>query len=81
MGIRVGLLRLLYASPRFKGRDRLIGALTASFAKKPVRLPTDLMMFLDPGEWVQQEILIKGATEPATPVFFKETRHDGCDYC
>lgn len=64
--LRIPLFRALYACPRIRGRDRLIGALTKSFEVRPRRLPSGLLMVLDPAEWAQQEILIKGATEPQT---------------
>jgi FkbM family methyltransferase len=66
VNIRIGLLRALHASPRFKGRGRMIGTLTESFRGRPVRLPSGFLMALDPGEWIQQDILVKGSTEPLT---------------
>lgn len=77
MGARLHLLRALYASPRIRGRDRLIGELTKSFAVRPTRLPSGFLMVLDPSEWAQQEILITGATEPRTLQRIREIVNPG----
>lgn len=66
IALKIAALRWLHACPRFRGRDRLIGAITKSISEKPVVLSDDIKMLLDPAEWIQQEILIRGATEPAT---------------
>ena len=66
MHLRHAILRLLYATPRFRGRDRLIGAIASSFVAKPTRLADGLAMQLDASEWIQLEILVHGAAEPAT---------------
>ncbi len=66
MVLRHELLRALYKAPRFRGRDRLIGLVSKSFVEKPTRLRDGLTMLLDPSEWVQQDILVHGATEPGT---------------
>ena len=63
---RHSLLRALFAMPRFRGRDRMIGAISGTFVARPERLPDGLMMQLDVAEWAQLEILVNGATEPAT---------------
>jgi FkbM family methyltransferase len=64
--VRQTLLRWLYAAPRFRGRDRLIDMIAATFVAQPTRLPDGLTMQLDASEWAQLEILVKGATEPLT---------------
>ena len=66
MNVRRQLLRLLYATPRIRGRDHLISTVADSFVVKPVRLPDGLMMYLDAVEWSQLEILVFGVVEPAT---------------
>jgi hypothetical protein len=48
MRLGVGVLRALYASPRFKGRDRMIGALSDGFVQQPAALQhDDLRMYLE----------------------------------
>jgi len=63
MSIKHILLRRLHNGPYFRGRDRIISAIAEA---KPVRLADGLIMELDASEWVQFEILTKGATEPDT---------------
>jgi FkbM family methyltransferase len=41
-------------------------AIARTFTTRPVRLPDGLLMDLDPSEWIQLEILTRGAAEPVT---------------
>ena len=66
MNARLSALRLFFALPYFRGRDRIIGFLSDSFVQKPIKLGDGLRMFLDASEYVQLEILVHGATEPLT---------------
>lgn len=74
---RHSALRTLYASPYFKGRDRLISLIASTFASHPVRLPDGLQMDLDCAEWTQIEILAKGAAEPLTLRLMKNVIQEG----
>ena len=60
------LLKALQKVPQFRGRDRLSSRVSASFAPKPVTINGGLQMILDPYEWIQQEIILNGCTEPST---------------
>ena len=73
------LLRVLYAL-KFRGRDRLIGGIARSFISPYVELDDGLRMELDCAEWVQIEILVKGATEPLTLNLMSQLLVDG-DTC
>ena len=66
MKLRRVLLTALYSMPYMRGRDRLISAIADTFVVKPTRLPDGLVMLLDPAEWAQLEIFVKGSTEPTT---------------
>ncbi len=66
MNLRLQLLRWLSSVRYFRGRNRLNHYLAGSFVPRPVRLPSGLWMYLDPFEYVQLEILIRGAAEPQT---------------
>lgn len=66
MVVRIALLRFLYSLPRFKGRDRLGGLITRSFAEKPHVVGPGCRMYLDPTEYLQLELLISGSSEPLT---------------
>jgi FkbM family methyltransferase len=66
MSIRVGLLRALYACPRFKGRDRLIGLVASTFSERPREIANGYKMYLDPTEYGQLELLVFGSIEPMT---------------
>lgn len=60
------MLRRLYSAPRFRGRDRLIDAISKSYLPRPVQLPNGLFVELDCSEWEQLTILAMGSTEPTT---------------
>lgn len=60
------MLRLLYAAPQFRGRGLLFGAISDTFVEKPQQLADGLRMYLDPVEYAQLDILLRGAAEPAT---------------
>ncbi len=77
MTVRNALLRYLYSAPRFRGRDRLIDAISKSFLRRPVRLPDGLVMDLDASEWGQLAFLTTGATEPETLRLFERLLSSG----
>jgi FkbM family methyltransferase len=54
-----------------------MGAIAQTFATRPVRLPGGLLMDLDPYEWIQLEILIRGATEPFTLQLMRQLVEEG----
>jgi FkbM family methyltransferase len=66
MSIRVGLLRALYACPHFKGRDRLISLIAGTFSERPRQTTSGYKMYLDPTEYGQLELLVRGPQEPMT---------------
>ncbi len=74
---RRSMLRWLYSAPRFRGRDRLIDAISASFLPRPEQLPDGLLMDLDGAEWCQVEIMATGSTEPATLKLFERLLRPG----
>lgn len=55
----------------------MIGAVARTFISKPIRLPDGLTMLLDASEWIQLEILVKGATEPATMALIRRLVSEG----
>lgn len=71
------MLRWLYGAPRFRGRDRLIDAISMSFLPQPVQLPDGLLMDLDGAEWGQVAIMVSGANEPATLGLFDKLLNPG----
>lgn len=71
MNLRHVMLRRLHATPRFRGRDRLIGAISESFLPRAARLPNGLIMDVDAAEWGQLALLTAGANEPATLRLFE----------
>jgi FkbM family methyltransferase len=77
MSIRVGLLRALYACPRFKGRDRLIGLIASTFSERPRETASGYKMYLDPAEYFQLELLVLGPQEPLTLGLIDQLIHEG----
>jgi FkbM family methyltransferase len=66
LNARHQIAKVLYALPYFRGRDRLISMIAESFVAKPTSLPEGIVMLLDASEWLQLEIVARGAPEPAT---------------
>lgn len=66
MPFRLNIIRKLYALPYFRGRDRLISALTRTFENRPLQLSSGLQMLLDPVEYLQLDIAVRGCAEPMT---------------
>jgi len=64
--MRIIILRALSRVRYFKGRDKIISAISDTFKTKSVRIDGSLRMILDPYEWIQQEIILKGCIEPIT---------------
>lgn len=75
--IRRRLLKLLANAPQFRGRDRSISGLTDSFKTRPTAIDDGLQMYLDPYEWGQQDILIRGSTEILTTRLMKRLLASG----
>jgi FkbM family methyltransferase len=77
MPIRVGLLRALFACPRFKGRDRLIGLIVRTFSERPRLIANGYKMYLDPTEYGQLELLVFGSMERITLGLIDQLVADG----
>ena len=64
--LRRSIIKILRNAPYFRGRDRLLSSISATYRPKPLTINHGLQMILDPYEWLQQGIIAKGCTEPLT---------------
>ena len=62
----ISLYKLLLRAPKFKGKARVEVLARASLTPKPVVVPGDVLMLLDPLEWTQTELLMGVPQEPKT---------------
>lgn len=75
------LYKAIWKLPEFRGRARLAEILRRRFlSPRPVRVAGGLLMILDPNEYLQADLLVKGSHEPLTMALIQRLLRPGDTY-